>query len=169
MLSAYTDVIHFLKACQASSGGFGGGPLQLPHLATNYAAVAALVTIGGEDALNAVDRPGMLNFVRRMCRKPEAGGGFSVCEGKQALRMLLALPLVNLLEHCPHGNSLVMAGGEVDCRGCYTAVAVLHMLELDKTEAITRSGMVDFIRRCQVIILIAVRAPITTQRRYLGA
>lgn len=36
---------------QHPDGGFGGGPYQLAHLAPTYAAVGALVTLGGADAL----------------------------------------------------------------------------------------------------------------------
>ncbi|CAL8469676.1 g9217 [Coccomyxa elongata] len=114
------DVVNFLRACQAPTGGFGGGPSQLPHLAPTYAAVSTLVTIGEEAALTAIDRVALLAFVRRMCVPPEAGGGIAVSEG-----------------------------GEVDCRGCYTAIASLHMLHLDKEEILERSGMADFISRCQ--------------------
>jgi protein farnesyltransferase subunit beta len=79
------DVIRFLQACQASTGGFGGGPLQLPHLAPTYAAVASLVTIGGQQALEAVNRSAMLSFIKRMCVPPDAGGGLAVCEGAEGL------------------------------------------------------------------------------------
>jgi protein farnesyltransferase subunit beta len=34
--------VNLLMLCQSSSGGFGGGPGQLPHLAPTYAACAAL-------------------------------------------------------------------------------------------------------------------------------
>ena len=34
--------IHLLSLCQSTSGGFGGGPGQLPHLAPSYAACATL-------------------------------------------------------------------------------------------------------------------------------
>jgi protein farnesyltransferase subunit beta len=34
--------IKFLELCQSASGGFGGGPGQLPHLAPSYAACATL-------------------------------------------------------------------------------------------------------------------------------
>ena len=34
--------IRLLMLCQSASGGFGGGPGQLPHLAPTYAACAAL-------------------------------------------------------------------------------------------------------------------------------
>jgi protein farnesyltransferase subunit beta len=46
------NVIEFLRSCQHETlGGFGGGPGQLPHLATTYAAVSALVTLGTVEAI----------------------------------------------------------------------------------------------------------------------
>ena len=74
-------MIRFLRSCQAASGGFGGGPLQLPHLAPTYAATAALVSLGGAEALDAVDRAAMLDFICRLAVPPEHGGGFRVCQG----------------------------------------------------------------------------------------
>ena len=81
MLPLHADVINFLRSCQAASGGFGGGPRQLPHLAPTYAATASLVSLGGDEALDAVDRPAMLDFVYRLALPPEQGGGFRVCDG----------------------------------------------------------------------------------------
>lgn len=43
----------------------------------------------------------------------------------------------------------VHVGGEVDCRGCYTAMATLHLLRMDPYNVIEQAGMVDFIKRCQ--------------------
>jgi len=79
--TTHADVINFLKSCQAASGGFGGGPLQLPHLAPTYAATAALVSLGGDEALDAVNRAAMLDFICRLAVPPEHGGGFQVCKG----------------------------------------------------------------------------------------
>lgn len=76
------DVINFLRACESPTGGFGGGPLQLPHLAPTYAAIAALVSIGGDAALTAIDRVALLAFIRRMCVPHDAGGGIAVSEGE---------------------------------------------------------------------------------------
>lgn len=53
-----------------------------------------------------------------MCVPPEKGGGFAV-----------------------HRY------GEVDIRGCYTAMAVAHVLNLDKQQIAERSGMVSFIKQ----------------------
>ncbi|KAK9811446.1 hypothetical protein WJX72_004003 [[Myrmecia] bisecta] len=59
-------------------------------------------------------------FLLRMCVPPAQGGGFTVCEG-----------------------------GEVDVRGCYTALAVAYMLQLDVARLVNASGMVEYVRRCQ--------------------
>eukprot|EP00195_Chlamydomonas_chlamydogama_P014941 CAMPEP_0202909804 /NCGR_PEP_ID=MMETSP1392-20130828/50321_1 /ASSEMBLY_ACC=CAM_ASM_000868 /TAXON_ID=225041 /ORGANISM="Chlamydomonas chlamydogama, Strain SAG 11-48b" /LENGTH=548 /DNA_ID=CAMNT_0049599673 /DNA_START=13 /DNA_END=1659 /DNA_ORIENTATION=- len=114
------DVVYFLSCCQDPRGGYGGGPMQLPHLAPTYAAVCALVTLGTERALLSVDRLKMQDFLTRMCIPPEQGGGFCIHEG-----------------------------GEGDLRACYIAMAVAHMLGLDKHGLAERAGMVEYIRRCQ--------------------
>ena len=40
-------IVSSLKACQSPTGGFGGGNQQLSHCAPTYAAVLALVAVGG--------------------------------------------------------------------------------------------------------------------------
>ena len=71
----------FLAQCQDPEGGFGGGPMQLPHLAPTYAAVACLVSLGGESALSVVDKKATLRFLQQRAVAPAHGGGFTVCEG----------------------------------------------------------------------------------------
>jgi hypothetical protein len=80
-LACYADVVEFLNLCQDPTGGFSGGPGQLPHLAPTYAAVLALVTLGGEETLRTVDRTSLQGFLDRMAMPPEQGGGFQVCAG----------------------------------------------------------------------------------------
>jgi protein farnesyltransferase subunit beta len=75
------NVLAFLAACQHPTGGFGGGPGQLAHLAPTYAAVGALLTLGGRDALDIIDRGAMFEFLCRMAVPPKAGGGFRMHEG----------------------------------------------------------------------------------------
>ncbi|GKV37313.1 hypothetical protein SLEP1_g45355 [Rubroshorea leprosula] len=60
------NVIDFLNRCQDPDGGYGGGPGQMPHLATNYAAVNALVTLGSEKAFLSINREKMYSFLWRM-------------------------------------------------------------------------------------------------------
>jgi protein farnesyltransferase subunit beta len=87
------DIADFLRECQHPAGGFGGGPLQLAHLAPTYAAVAAAVTLGGK-ALDAVDRIAAREFLYRMARPPAQGGGFTVHDGACAepLRAVVSQP-----------------------------------------------------------------------------
>ena len=64
-----SDVVGFLRRCQVpGTGGFAGGPHpgQIAHLAPTYAAVNTLVTLGTPAALEAIDRPSLLAFLRRM-------------------------------------------------------------------------------------------------------
>ncbi|KAL4859002.1 Protein farnesyltransferase subunit beta [Chlorella vulgaris] len=91
-----------------------GGLGQLPS------AVSTLVTLGGADALQVVDRPKLHSFLLRMCVGPEQGGGMTMHEG-----------------------------GEVDVRGCYCALAACEMLLLDKAAVGEACGMIDYIRHCQ--------------------
>lgn len=65
-------VVQFLAKCQSASGGFGGGPGQLPHLASTYAAVNALSTIGSPAAFSIINRPGLLSFLTDMQREDGA-------------------------------------------------------------------------------------------------
>ncbi|WIA37295.1 hypothetical protein OEZ86_014233 [Tetradesmus obliquus] len=115
-----SQVITFLQACQHASGGYGGGPGHLPHLAPTYAAVCALLTLGGAEAYDSIDRAGVWDFLCRMAVPPEQGGGFRMHEG-----------------------------GECDARSCFTALAVASALCLDVPGLVARSGVVDFLRRCQ--------------------
>lgn len=59
MCHSLTDLIRgvgTLGLCQHPSGGFSGGPNQLAHLATTYAAVNALAILGTKEAFDLIDR-----------------------------------------------------------------------------------------------------------------
>ncbi|CAD7968730.1 unnamed protein product [Amoebophrya sp. A120] len=91
------------------SGGFGGGPRQLTHLATTYASVAAMCISGAyrsggerEEAITSnpiLDRSLIYRFL--LSRKDPVTGGFSM-----------------------HDE------GELDIRGTYCAIAVASMLHI---------------------------------------
>lgn len=72
------NVIEFLSRCQDPNGGYGGGPGQLPHLATTYAAVNALVTLGGDKALQSINREKLYSFLQRM---KDSNGAFRMHDG----------------------------------------------------------------------------------------
>ncbi|XP_010528258.1 PREDICTED: protein farnesyltransferase subunit beta isoform X2 [Tarenaya hassleriana] len=71
------DTMDFLGRCEDPDGGYGGGPGQLPHLATTYAAVNVLVTLGGDKTLSSINRDKMYNFIRRM---KDSSGAFRMHE-----------------------------------------------------------------------------------------
>ena len=111
-----TDCIAYLASCAHPTGGYGGSPGAPPHLAPTYAAVAALTTLGGDDALASIDAPATLAFITRCAVPPDApdapAGGFRVCKG-----------------------------GEADVRGCYTAAAVVTLLGGDVSALATRGRL----------------------------
>ncbi|XP_030469966.2 LOW QUALITY PROTEIN: protein farnesyltransferase subunit beta [Syzygium oleosum] len=72
------SVIDFLSRCQDPSGGYGGGPGQLPHLATTYAAVNSLITLGGSRSLSSINRDKVYNFLRQM---KQSSGAFRMHDG----------------------------------------------------------------------------------------
>jgi len=90
MLGAYDEaewpqrVASFLKHCQSPTGGFGGGPMQLAHLAPTYAAVSGLLVAGSEDAYRVVDRETIYKFLMRM--KSPDGGFMMHDEGETDMR-----------------------------------------------------------------------------------
>ena len=153
-------VTDFLALCQDPEGGFGGGPMQLPHVAPTYAAVACLVTLGGEAALSVINKQATLRFLQQRAVALEEGGGFTVCEGNpcvypanrpncndmQFSRETCRLVAISSNEVCACEH----AGGEVDVRGCYTAMAAAHMLSLDKHALAAKASMVQYVKRCQV-------------------
>uniref|UniRef100_A0A914VBD0 CAAX farnesyltransferase subunit beta n=1 Tax=Plectus sambesii TaxID=2011161 RepID=A0A914VBD0_9BILA len=59
-------IVMFLKTCEGREGGYGGGPGQLPHLATTYAAVMALCTIGTENAYQSINRETLKGYLKAM-------------------------------------------------------------------------------------------------------
>ncbi|KAI3704784.1 hypothetical protein L1987_75013 [Smallanthus sonchifolius] len=72
------NAIDFISRCQDQHGGYGGGPGQMPHLATTYAAVNSLITLGGHKSLASIDRGKIYSFLRRM---KHTSGGFSMHDG----------------------------------------------------------------------------------------
>lgn len=64
-----SHIVEYLSKCQSPHGGFGGGPNQLSHLATTYAAVMSLAILGTEEAYNTINRPALQDYLIRMHQK----------------------------------------------------------------------------------------------------
>ncbi|XP_059157217.1 protein farnesyltransferase subunit beta-like [Physella acuta] len=93
-------IAKFLGKCQHPDGGFGGGPMQFPHLAPTYAAVNALCILANitEKVFDVLNRDTLYKFLMKM--KTEEGA-FKMHEG-----------------------------GEVDIRGVYCALSVARLTNL---------------------------------------
>jgi len=74
-------VCNTLSMCQHKDGGFGGGYLQLPHLATTYAAVLTICELEFEDAYRLIDKEKLIGFLKR---RSNPDGSFSMHEGGEA-------------------------------------------------------------------------------------
>ena len=80
--SVCARMVDFLGGrCQDESGGFAGGPGQLPHLAPTYAAVNALSTLGTPEAYRCIRRPQLYAFLLRL-KNPD--GSFSLHAGGES-------------------------------------------------------------------------------------
>ena len=61
-----SSLFQFLELCQSPTGGFGGGPGQMSHLATTYAAMNAIAILGVSNftrAYQVVNRKTMEKFL----------------------------------------------------------------------------------------------------------
>lgn len=72
----YEQLIAYLNTMKCPTGGYGGGPKQLPHCAPTYASVLALCSTGTVEAFESIDRAGIYNFFLSMHDKET--GGFSM-------------------------------------------------------------------------------------------
>lgn len=56
-------IVNTLGSCQSDTGGFGGGPGQMAHLATTYAAVNTLCILQAECGYSMVNRKALYNWL----------------------------------------------------------------------------------------------------------
>jgi protein farnesyltransferase subunit beta len=78
-ISEYEErIIATITPIQNATGGFGGGNGQMSHLAPTYAIILALVIVGGEEALDLIDRKAMWKWLGAL-KHPE--GGFQMAVG----------------------------------------------------------------------------------------
>jgi protein farnesyltransferase subunit beta len=106
-------------------GGFGGGPGQMPHAATNYAAVLALCIL--------------------------AGSGEYACPAAYTLleqkRRSLYIWILSLKAKDGTGSFRMQHDGEIDVRATYCVMAVAKLLHIC-TDTLT-TGAMNYISSCQ--------------------
>lgn len=87
-------------------GGYSGGPGQLPHLATTYAAVCSLCILGSEATLKAIDIPAITLWFQSL---RQGDGGFAMHWGGECdVRASYCISVVVTLLGIPPDSVFVM-------------------------------------------------------------
>lgn len=125
---AISTLLHF----QSPHGGFGGGPAQMGHLMSTYAAVCALAILGGPGGAPTSDdvRLGV----------QEGRGGWDAIDRVAIYDWMMRLKQ-------PDGSFLVHEQGEMDVRATYCVVAISMLLGIATDELLQNTGA--FVRSCQ--------------------
>ncbi|XP_021299333.1 protein farnesyltransferase subunit beta [Herrania umbratica] len=153
------NTIDFLSRCQDPNGGYGGGPGQMPHLATTYAAVNSLVTLGGDKALCSINREKLYTFLRRM---KDPNGAFRMHDGgeidvRACYTAISVASLLNILDDDlvqDVGNYVVSCqtyeggiAGEPgsEAHGGYTFCGLATMILINEVDRLDLSSLIDWV------------------------
>ncbi|KAI3409369.1 Protein farnesyltransferase subunit beta (FTase-beta) [Psidium guajava] len=153
------NVIGFLSRCQDPSGGYGGGPGQLPHLATTYAAVNSLITLGGSRSLSSINRDKVYNFLRQM---KQPSGGFRMHDGgevdvRACYTAISVASILNILDDELAGNvgDFILScqtyeggiAGEPgsEAHGGYTFCGLATMILINEADRLDLSRLIDWV------------------------
>jgi len=118
---------------QCLGGGYGGGPGQLPHCATSYAAILSLCIVAGCDTYHYPLATKLAQEVLFRKRKPLY---------LWFLSLQCSYPYIpDTVAYCMHHD------GEIDVRATYTVLCMASLLNI-LTPALTR-GVLPFIASCQ--------------------
>nr|XP_043634363.1 protein farnesyltransferase subunit beta-like isoform X2 [Erigeron canadensis] len=153
------NAIDFLSRCQDRDGGYGGGPGQMPHLATTYAAVNSLITLGGHRSLASINRRKIHSFLRRM---KHISGGFSMHDGgevdvRACYTAISVASILNILDEelvQGVGNYIVSCqtyeggiAGEPgsEAHGGYTFCGLATMILIDEVNRLDLANLTDWL------------------------
>ena len=125
---AISTLLHF----QSPHGGFGGGPAQMGHLMSTYAAVCALAILGGPGGAPTSDDVQLGVHEER--------GGWDAIDRAAMYDWMMRLKQ-------PDGSFLVHEQGEIDVRATYCVVAISMLLGIATDELLHNTGA--FVRSCQ--------------------
>ncbi|KAI4346986.1 hypothetical protein L6164_007842 [Bauhinia variegata] len=154
-----TNAIDFLNRCQDPNGGYGGGPGQMPHLATTYAAVNALITLGSEKSLASINRGKLSNFLRRM--KHPSGGFRMHDEGEIDVRAcytaISVASVLNILDDdliqnvgdyivsCQTYEGGIAGEPGSEAHGGYTYCGLATMILIDKVNRLDLPRLLEWV------------------------
>ncbi|CAM0882823.1 unnamed protein product [Alopecurus aequalis] len=153
------DIVDFLSRCQDKHGGYGGGPGQLPHLATSYAAVNTLVTIGSERALSSIKRDNLYKFMLLM---KDQSGAFRMHDGgeidvRACYTAVSIASLVNILDadlakgvgnyisSCQTYEGGIAGEPYAEAHGGYTYCGLAAMVLLNEVEKLDLPSLIGWV------------------------
>lgn len=153
------NAIDFLNRCQDPNGGFGGGPGQMPHLATTYAAVNSIVTLGGQKALSSINRDKLYNFLLRMkdpsgaFRMHDAGEidvracytAISVASILNILDDELVRGVGNFILSCQTYEGGIAGEPGSEAHGGYTFCGLATMILINEVNHLDLAGLIDWV------------------------
>ncbi|XWS40750.1 hypothetical protein CRYUN_Cryun17cG0022300 [Craigia yunnanensis] len=132
---------------------------QMPHLATTYAAVNSLVTLGGDKALSSINREKLYTFLRRM--KDPSGGFRMHDDGEIDVRAcytaISVASLLNILDDdlvqnvgnyilsCQTYEGGIAGEPGSEAHGGYTFCGLATMILISEVDHLDLSSLIDWV------------------------
>ncbi|KMS99434.1 hypothetical protein BVRB_2g045540 [Beta vulgaris subsp. vulgaris] len=153
------SIVDFLTRCQDPLGGYGGGPGQMPHLATTYASVNSLITLGGRNALSSINRDRLQAFLQRM---KDPSGSFRMHEkGEIDVRAcytaISVASILNFLDHelmenvgdyilsCQTYEGGIAGEPGSEAHGGYTFCGLATMILINEVHRLDLSALINWV------------------------
>ncbi|XP_024029506.1 protein farnesyltransferase subunit beta [Morus notabilis] len=154
-----SNTIDFLRRCQDQDGGYGGGPGQMPHLATTYATVNSLITVGGHEALSSINRDKLYTFLQRM---KHPSGGFRMHDGgeidvRACYTAISVASILNILDDelvqdvgnyilsCQTFEGGIAGEPGSEAHGGYTFCGLATMILINEVERLDLTRLIDWL------------------------
>ena len=150
-------IIKFLSYCQSPTGAFSGGHYQITHLASTYAAILSILTIGTEESYNLIDRKKMYHALLSM-RNSEIEGSFLMhregeCDMRATYIAIIVAKVLNILTDdlkkktgdfiasCQTYEGGIGGGLNQEAHGGYTFCGFAALCALEETNKIDVSKL----------------------------
>ncbi|KAG6520523.1 hypothetical protein ZIOFF_017580 [Zingiber officinale] len=144
---------------QDKNGGYGGGPGQMPHLATTYAAVNTLITLGSEKALLSIDRENLHKFFLRM---KDSSGAFRMHDGgeidvRACYTAISVASILNILDDelvkglgnyilsCQTYEGGIAGEPSSEAHGGYTFCGLATMILINEADRLDLPSLIDWV------------------------
>ncbi|KAK4746703.1 hypothetical protein SAY87_025740 [Trapa incisa] len=153
------NAIDFLSRCEDPNGGYGGGPGQMPHLATTYAAINSLISLGGHSSLSSINRDSVYSFLRQM---KQPNGGFRMHDGgevdvRACYTAISVASILNILDErlVEHVGDFILScqtheggiAGEPgsEAHGGYTYCGIATMILINEVRRLDVAALLDWV------------------------